>query len=110
MFVSCLFIVLEARKHFCFSHKIVLMAAKQAAPSVLLSNVCCLYMQMGEVWREIMGELEIENVRPVSPDLEALETIGRAITEDSRSVVLIQKDLLKAQTDQASLGVIYVGG
>lgn len=58
---------------------------------------------MGEVWTEIMGELEIENVRPVSPDLEALETIGRAITEDSRSVVLIQTDLLRAQNDQVGV-------
>ena len=62
---------------------------------------------MGEVWTEIMGELEIENVRPVSPDLEALETIGRAITEDSRSVVLIQGDLLRAQHDQVGYCTIY---
>lgn len=55
---------------------------------------------MGEVWTEIMGELEIENIRPVSPDQEALETIARAITEDSRSVLLIQNDLLRAQNDQ----------
>ena len=47
-----------------------------------------------------MDELHIENIRPVSPDQEALETITRAIDEDAKSVVLIQNDLLKAQRDQ----------
>ena len=50
-----------------------------------------------------MGELGLENIRPVSPDQEALETMARAITEDSRSVLLIQNDLLRAQNDQVSL-------
>jgi len=59
-----------------------------------------LWLQMGEVWLEMMGELEIEQIRPVSPDQEALETMTRAITEDSKSVFLIQHDLLKAQNDQ----------
>jgi len=57
-------------------------------------------LQMGEVWTEIMSELEQENVRPVSPDQEAIETIHRAITEDAKSVILIQHDLLRAQNDQ----------
>ncbi|KAF6022274.1 CFAP69 [Bugula neritina] len=59
-----------------------------------------LNLKMGEVWLEMMGELEIEQIRPVSPDQEALETMTRAITEDSKSVFLIQHDLLKAQNDQ----------
>lgn len=55
---------------------------------------------MGEVWTEVIEELDVENVRPVSPDQEAIETISRAIEEDARSVILIQNDLLRAQRDQ----------
>lgn len=61
---------------------------------------------MGEVWTEIMVELDIERIRPVSPDQEAIETMARAITEDSRSVVLIQNDLLRAQNDQVYINIL----
>lgn len=64
---------------------------------------------MGEVWFEIIEELNIENVRPVSPDQEALETISRAVEEDSKSVALIQHDLFRAQQEQvgASASKLY---
>lgn len=55
---------------------------------------------MGEVWTEIHLELEQEGIRPVSPDLEALEWIGRSVEEGSMQVARTQSELFEAQEQQ----------
>ncbi|PVD30636.1 hypothetical protein C0Q70_09909 [Pomacea canaliculata] len=56
--------------------------------------------KIGEVWTEIMKELEMENVRPVTPDAEAMEAISRAIEERAQIVAATQAELLEAQRNQ----------
>nr|KAG5707622.1 hypothetical protein BaRGS_031004 [Batillaria attramentaria] len=56
--------------------------------------------KMGEVWTETMKELEVENVRPVTPDAEAMEAISRAIDERAQIVASTQSELLEAQHNQ----------
>nr|XP_039253375.1 cilia- and flagella-associated protein 69-like [Styela clava] len=58
--------------------------------------------KVGEVWKEISDELRVENVRPITPDLEAMETIGRASVERSKGVALLQAELLDAENQQNS--------
>ena len=55
---------------------------------------------MGEVWTEIMYELDQENVRPTTPDLEATEAISRAIENRAEIVAGTQQELLDAQQSQ----------
>jgi len=57
-------------------------------------------MQAGEVWKEVMSELEVENVRPVTPDRETLEAISTAINIRAEQVVQVQHELLEAQKQQ----------
>ena len=47
-----------------------------------------------------MGELELEQVQPVTPDQEAIETIARAIEERAQGCALTQVELLEAQHQQ----------
>ena len=56
--------------------------------------------KIGEVWTETINELEAENIRPVSPDLEALEAISRAVEERAQIVGGTQIELLEAQKNQ----------
>ncbi|CAH1788088.1 unnamed protein product [Owenia fusiformis] len=56
--------------------------------------------KVGEVWSEVIQELEVENIRPVTPDREALETITRVVDEDAIAVSLTQKQLLHAKGQQ----------
>ena len=55
---------------------------------------------MGEVWTEIMFELDQEHVRPTTPDLEATEAISRAIENRAEIVAGTQQELLEAQQSQ----------
>lgn len=55
---------------------------------------------MGEVWSETIGELQLENVRPVTPDQEAMEAISRAIEERAVIVAATQQELIEAQKNQ----------
>lgn len=55
---------------------------------------------MGEVWTEIQAELELEDIRPISPDQEALEWIGRCVEEEAVQVARTQFELLEAQNQQ----------
>ena len=55
---------------------------------------------MGEVWSETISELQEENVRPVTPDQEAIEAISRAIEERAQIVLSTQGELLEAQRNQ----------
>jgi len=58
------------------------------------------YMQAGEVWTEVMSELQVENVRPVTPDREALEAILTAVSIRAEQVKQVQHELLEAQKQQ----------
>ena len=44
-----------------------------------------------------MSELEVQGVRPVTPDHEAMEAISRTIEDRSRHVQQVQTELLQAQ-------------
>lgn len=57
-------------------------------------------MQSGEVWTEVMSELQEENVRPVTPDRDALEAISAAINIRAEQVIQVQQELLEAQKQQ----------
>jgi len=57
-------------------------------------------VQSGEVWTEVMSELQVENVRPVTPDREALEAISTAINIRAEQVMQVQHELLEAQKQQ----------
>ena len=61
------------------------------------------WIQLGEVWTEVVTELEQEGVRPISPDSEALEAISRTITDRAEHVLQVQKELLDAQQQQDAL-------
>ena len=60
----------------------------------------CLALQLGEVWTEVMQELETEQIRPVTPDREALEAVTRTIHDRAEHVCQVQKELLEAQHQQ----------
>lgn len=47
-----------------------------------------------------MAELEVENVRPVTPDKEALDAISSAIQIRAEQVQQVQRELLEAQAQQ----------
>ena len=60
----------------------------------------CVVWQLGEVWTELMDELTTEQIRPVTPDREALEAVSRTINDRAEHVCLVQKELLEAQHQQ----------
>lgn len=59
--------------------------------------------KMGEVWTEVLSELEQERVRPTTPDLEAVEAISRAIENRAEIVAGTQQELLEANNNQEIL-------
>ncbi|CAB4031145.1 Hypothetical predicted protein, partial [Paramuricea clavata] len=56
--------------------------------------------KMFEVWQEVSVELERENVRPVSPDLDCLTEMKRMFEERTASIISSQRELLQNQTQQ----------
>ena len=58
------------------------------------------WLQLGEVWTEMISELEQEGLRPVTPDREALEAISRTVEDRAVHVIEVQKELLDAQNQQ----------
>ena len=58
---------------------------------------------MGEVWTEVLTELDQEQVRPTTPDLEAVEAISRAIENRAEIVAGTQLELLEANSNQEIL-------
>lgn len=56
--------------------------------------------KLGEVWSELMQELQTERIRPVTPDQEALEAISRTIEDRAEHVSQVQRELLDAQSQQ----------
>ena len=65
-----------------------------------LSIAVYICLQLGEVWTEVIAELEQEELRPVTPDREALEAISRTVEDRAQHVVEVQKELLHAQGQQ----------
>ncbi|XP_056154003.1 cilia- and flagella-associated protein 69-like [Lampris incognitus] len=53
--------------------------------------------KVGEVWEEIRRELALDDVRPVTPDEEALDTISRIAEDTARRVVEEQGSFLEQQ-------------
>ena len=49
-----------------------------------------LYVQMLEVWHEIKVELEQENIRPVSPDVDNMMEIARILNDRAAGVSATQ--------------------
>ena len=66
----------------------------------LVNYVAYVDVQAGEVWTEVMSELQVENVRPVTPDREALEAISTAVKMRAEQVKQVQQELLDAQKQQ----------
>ncbi|XP_046875685.1 cilia- and flagella-associated protein 69-like [Hypomesus transpacificus] len=55
--------------------------------------------KVGEVWDEISRELTLERVRPVTPDMEALDTIAQMTEDTAKRVIAEQASLLERQAD-----------
>ena len=55
---------------------------------------------MFEVWQEVSVELERENVRPVSPDLDCLTEINRMFEERTASIITSQGELIQNQSQE----------
>ncbi|XP_076850225.1 cilia- and flagella-associated protein 69 [Brachyhypopomus gauderio] len=58
--------------------------------------------KIGEVWSEVSAELELEGVRPITPDAEALGTIAKT-SEDTARHVLAQQQSILDQKEQEDL-------
>ncbi|XP_078375930.1 cilia- and flagella-associated protein 69-like [Oculina patagonica] len=56
--------------------------------------------KMLEVWQEIKVELEQENIRPVSPDVDNMMEISRILNDRAAGVSAAQNQLLQAQRNQ----------
>ncbi|XP_066525431.1 cilia- and flagella-associated protein 69-like isoform X2 [Hoplias malabaricus] len=54
----------------------------------------------GEVWNEVSAELELEGVRPITPDAEALSTITQTIEDTAKNVCTLQQSILDQQTQE----------
>ena len=52
------------------------------------------------MWTEVISELQVENVRPVTPDRESLEAVAMAINIRAEQVGQIQREQLDAQNQQ----------
>ncbi|XP_043923464.1 cilia- and flagella-associated protein 69 isoform X2 [Protopterus annectens] len=56
--------------------------------------------KVGEIWKEIAIELNAEEMRPVTPDQEALETILKTSKDVGRDVASLQAEILDSQQQQ----------
>ncbi|KAM7433104.1 hypothetical protein ABFA07_016561 [Porites harrisoni] len=56
--------------------------------------------KMLEVWKEIKMELELENIRPVSPDADSMNEITKILNDRAAGVSATQDQLLQAQRNQ----------
>ena len=60
----------------------------------------CSMFSWARCGRKYASELMSEGLRPVSPDMEALETISRAAVERAKGVAMLQSELLEAEEQQ----------
>lgn len=56
--------------------------------------------KLGEVWTEIVQELKEEDLRPVTPDREAIEAISRICDDRVQHVRNVQTQLVEAEKQQ----------
>ncbi|KAB5565405.1 hypothetical protein PHYPO_G00241010 [Pangasianodon hypophthalmus] len=73
-----------------------------AEDSITLSVVSSyLDFKVAEVWNEVTAELELEGVRPITPDAEVLSTITRASEDKVKHVSSLQQSIVdrKEQED-----------
>ena len=59
-----------------------------------------LYLQLGEVFKEINTELQIDNIQPIPPDKEAIDTILRAADDRVLTVNINQQHMVKTYKQQ----------
>jgi hypothetical protein len=58
---------------------------------------------LGEVFKEINKELELDEIKPISPDQEALENVLRAAEDRVINVSLNQQNMAKTFEEQELL-------
>eukprot|EP00842_Homolaphlyctis_polyrhiza_P006983 jgi/Hompol1/874/HPOL_005283-RA len=56
--------------------------------------------KIGEVWIEIADELEFEGIRPVSPDLDCINTVKQVIVKKAEGVYNKQTELLRKSDEK----------
>lgn len=56
-------------------------------------------LQVGEVWDEISRELTVGEVRPVSPDEEALSAVCKISEDTAKRVMAEQSSILEKQQE-----------
>ncbi|KAK1789234.1 hypothetical protein P4O66_015184 [Electrophorus voltai] len=56
--------------------------------------------KVAEVWREVSAELDVEGVRPISPDMEALRSIAQTDEDTARHVLSLQQSILDRQEQE----------
>lgn len=52
------------------------------------------------MWNEVTAELELEGVRPVTPDAEALSTIARSSEDKARHVSSLQQSIVERKEQE----------
>ncbi|XP_072304212.1 cilia- and flagella-associated protein 69-like [Eucyclogobius newberryi] len=53
--------------------------------------------KVGEVWDEVSAELNHDNIRPITPDRESLETICKTLEDSAKKVMEEQRSILQRQ-------------
>uniref|UniRef100_A0A4W4HI82 Cilia- and flagella-associated protein 69 ARM repeats domain-containing protein n=1 Tax=Electrophorus electricus TaxID=8005 RepID=A0A4W4HI82_ELEEL len=61
-----------------------------------------LSVKVAEVWREVSAELDVEGVRPISPDMEALRSIAQTDEDTARHVLSLQQSILTGKSRRTS--------
>lgn len=61
------------------------------------TRVCA---QVAEVWDEVTAELELEGVRPVTPDAEALRTISQSSEDKAKHVSSLQQSIVERKEQE----------
>ncbi|KAJ3068861.1 hypothetical protein HDU99_003087, partial [Rhizoclosmatium hyalinum] len=59
--------------------------------------------KIGEVWEEISDELDYEGIRPISPDLDCINTAKQVIVEKAQAIQQKQADLIKRKNEAERL-------
>ena len=60
-------------------------------------------LKLGEVFKEINTELQIDNIQPIPPDQEALDTILRAADDRVLTVNINQQHMVKTYKQQEDM-------
>lgn len=60
----------------------------------------CVCVQVAEVWDEVTAELELEGVRPVTPDVEALRTISQSSEDKAKHVSSLQQSIVERKEEE----------